>query len=188
MSEDQFQTLKQMIESMRNSMEARFEQIDGRFEQVGTPQDLYHQPQTPFVAGFVGDSNQWQGKVTHCEGDQVEVMTDSGLTLKARGVGHSLPTQGQQTTIFVRPEAISISQNQQAEHEFGSGAVNRLQVVVESSLFNGANSRVLARSGEGQLIEVDLPQRGEHTQLKKDDTIWLTWAQSQSLCFLAQGA
>lgn len=56
---------------------------DGRFEQVGTPQDLYHQPQTPFVAGFVGDSNQWQGKVTRCEGDQVEVMTESGLTLKA---------------------------------------------------------------------------------------------------------
>lgn len=34
MSEDQFQTLKQMIESMRASMEARFEQVDKRFEHV----------------------------------------------------------------------------------------------------------------------------------------------------------
>ncbi|MFN3628399.1 MAG: ABC transporter ATP-binding protein, partial [Parvibaculum sp.] len=35
----------------------------GRFEQIGTPQDLYHKPASGFVAGFVGDSNRWQGKV-----------------------------------------------------------------------------------------------------------------------------
>ena len=27
---------------------------DGRIEQIGTPQELYHQPQSPFVAGFIG--------------------------------------------------------------------------------------------------------------------------------------
>ena len=30
----------------------------GRFEQVGTPQELYYQPATPFVAGFVGANNR----------------------------------------------------------------------------------------------------------------------------------
>src|SRR5439155_1691873 len=30
----------------------------GRFEQVGTPQELYYQPRTPFVAGFVGANNR----------------------------------------------------------------------------------------------------------------------------------
>jgi spermidine/putrescine transport system ATP-binding protein len=30
----------------------------GRFEQVGTPQQLYYQPQTPFVVGFVGANNR----------------------------------------------------------------------------------------------------------------------------------
>ena len=34
MPEDQFQTLKQMMENMRASMESRFEQVDKRFEQV----------------------------------------------------------------------------------------------------------------------------------------------------------
>ncbi|MEO7888291.1 MAG: ATP-binding cassette domain-containing protein, partial [Polaromonas sp.] len=32
----------------------------GSFEQVGTPQELYYQPQTPFVAGFVGANNKLQ--------------------------------------------------------------------------------------------------------------------------------
>ena len=30
----------------------------GRFEQLGTPQSLYYEPQTPFVAGFVGANNR----------------------------------------------------------------------------------------------------------------------------------
>lgn len=34
MSEDQFKTLKEMIEAMRKSMESRFEQVDQRFEKV----------------------------------------------------------------------------------------------------------------------------------------------------------
>lgn len=34
MSEDQFQTLKQMIESMRSNMDARFEQVERNFDQV----------------------------------------------------------------------------------------------------------------------------------------------------------
>ena len=33
----------------------------GRFEQVGTPQELYYQPRTPFVAGFVGANNRVAG-------------------------------------------------------------------------------------------------------------------------------
>ncbi len=33
----------------------------GRFEQLGTPQDLYYRPQTPFVAGFVGANNRIVG-------------------------------------------------------------------------------------------------------------------------------
>ena len=33
----------------------------GRFEQVGSPRELYHNPATPFVASFVGETNRWQG-------------------------------------------------------------------------------------------------------------------------------
>ena len=36
----------------------------GRFEQLGTPQDLYYRPQTPFVAGFVGANNRIVGRVS----------------------------------------------------------------------------------------------------------------------------
>jgi spermidine/putrescine transport system ATP-binding protein len=37
---------------------------EGKFVQIGTPQELYHNPSAAFVAGFVGDTNRWAGKVT----------------------------------------------------------------------------------------------------------------------------
>src|SRR3954447_2646431 len=51
----------------------------GRFEQVGTPQELYYQPRTPFVAGFVGANNRLQGTAAHVADDIVELRTKEGL-------------------------------------------------------------------------------------------------------------
>ncbi len=36
---------------------------DGRIEQVSTPHDLYHDPQTEFVATFVGQLNRYEGRL-----------------------------------------------------------------------------------------------------------------------------
>jgi sulfate transport system ATP-binding protein len=35
----------------------------GRIEQIGTPDEIYNEPQTPFVAGFVGAANVLTGRV-----------------------------------------------------------------------------------------------------------------------------
>jgi spermidine/putrescine transport system ATP-binding protein len=59
----------------------------GRFEQVGTPQELYYQPATPFVAGFVGANNRVAGKAIGVDGDAVEVETAAGLRVRARASG-----------------------------------------------------------------------------------------------------
>ena len=56
----------------------------GRFEQVGTPQELYYHPRTPFVAGFVGANNRIEGTVAAAAGDTVEIVTAAGLAVRAR--------------------------------------------------------------------------------------------------------
>jgi putative spermidine/putrescine transport system ATP-binding protein len=38
---------------------------DGRIEQVGTPEDVYQRPASPFVADFIGTSNIIDGPVAH---------------------------------------------------------------------------------------------------------------------------
>ena len=63
----------------------------GRFEQVGAPRELYHGPKTAFVAGFVGDSNRWAGRVLDRDpAGGVRVETDSGLAFAACEAGGPL--------------------------------------------------------------------------------------------------
>src|SRR4029434_4329853 len=59
----------------------------GRFEQVGTPQALYYDPKTAFVAGFVGANNRIAGRAARVDDDVVEVATPEGLEVRARASG-----------------------------------------------------------------------------------------------------
>ena len=59
----------------------------GRFEQVGTPQELYYEPHTPFVAGFVGANNRFAGRAARSDGELVDVVTADGLAVRARASG-----------------------------------------------------------------------------------------------------
>ncbi len=149
----------------------------GRFEQVGTGQDLYYRPQTPFVAGFIGEANRWRGRIDRIEGDQLEMRTQSGLAMRATGAGPL--ARGDEAEIFVRPEAVHIADSAEALAQFD----NRLQGRVTSLLFNGAASRVLVEDDAGETIEVTLPQTGAFSALKRGDIVHVGWGAAQATCF-----
>ena len=153
----------------------------GRFEQVGTPQDLYHNPKTAFVAGFVGDSNCWRGRVEFCNGDAVKIQAESGAILIGVASGNNLAA-GMGVEFFVRPEAISISRDLSAN---AAADCNSLAGEVDGVLFNGANSRALVRLDGEKLIEANLPPSGALLDLKKGERVRLEWPHAESRCFAA---
>ncbi|MFB6179136.1 MAG: ABC transporter ATP-binding protein [Halorientalis sp.] len=80
---------------------------DGQLEQVGTPESIYRDPASRFVATFVGDNNLFEGTVT--ETDPPRATVD--------GQSFALPTQadvkaGQSVTLAVRPEAITLGRGE----------------------------------------------------------------------------
>ncbi|WP_294225554.1 ABC transporter ATP-binding protein [uncultured Shimia sp.] len=153
----------------------------GRFEQVGSAQDLYYRPDTAFVAGFVGDSNRWSGKVIKQDGDNTLVQTTSGLTLRGATQGRSL-SQGDTIDAFVRPEAIRIAHKAEDLASFD----NQISGTVTSILFNGAASRVMVRDTDGhEEVAVNLPQSGEFANLTKGAPVHIGWASDQANCFSA---
>ncbi|MGB8327233.1 MAG: ABC transporter ATP-binding protein, partial [Steroidobacteraceae bacterium] len=89
----------------------------GRFEQIGTPQELYYQPQTPFVAGFVGANNRMAGKAMRIDAPIAQITTADGLTLHART--HGTIAAGDTVEAFVRPEVVDLAR---AAHELPAGA------------------------------------------------------------------
>ncbi|WP_417811340.1 ABC transporter ATP-binding protein [Thalassospira alkalitolerans] len=149
----------------------------GRFEQVGAPQDLYYNPQTAFVAGFVGESNRWQGIVGAMQEDNIAInLPTGGMVLASRSVHPDL-AEGQSVDVFVRPEAIAID---------GQGKTdNGIQAKVENVLFNGAASSVQVRDAQtGHEMTVALPQTGAFANLRAGDVVNLTWGADQTRCFV----
>ncbi|MAM86803.1 MAG: spermidine/putrescine ABC transporter ATP-binding protein [unclassified Hahellaceae] len=154
----------------------------GRFEQVGTPQALYYEPATAFVAGFVGESNRCLGTVKRISETVVELQTEYGPQLRATApasVRRTL-TAGEPAAVYIRPEAISIGQPPE-----GSGAFNRVEGHVDTILFDGARSHFTVEVNAALKLQVQLPQSGPYAQLARGDAITLYWDEARALCFPA---
>ncbi|WP_380056895.1 ABC transporter ATP-binding protein [Falsihalocynthiibacter sp. SS001] len=149
----------------------------GRFEQLDTASNLYYAPKTPFVAGFVGDSNRWSGQVEKVEGSCVSVRTETGLSL--RGTSRDPLAVGEAAQVFLRPEAIRVARTVEEVRDQENIAIG----TVENVLFNGANSRVLLAVPNGGTVDVALPQSGEFAGLKRGETLHIGWGVAQALCF-----
>jgi spermidine/putrescine transport system ATP-binding protein len=152
----------------------------GRFEQVGSPQSLYYEPATPFVADFVGANNRVGGRVARLDGDIAEVVTPEGLALHARRSGEL--ALGDDALAFVRPEVASLLRDGEAPP---AGAA-RHTAVVDSLLFDGANSAVLLHETRTRLeFRVALPQTGQFNDLRPGETIGFGFDPQRAVCFKA---
>lgn len=89
----------------------------GQIVQTGTPEELYRNPKTRFVANFVGHAMQIEGQV-------------SGATLRTAGGELALPRDGTDCAVFVRAEDVAIR------------AGGALKARVESATFLGTHYRV----------------------------------------------
>jgi ABC-type Fe3+/spermidine/putrescine transport system ATPase subunit len=74
----------------------------GRFEQVGTPEEIYRRPKTPFVAEFMGTTNLLSGHIhAHCE---------RGSLVEVKGIRFLVPNlplaPGTAITFSLRPESL----------------------------------------------------------------------------------
>jgi len=153
----------------------------GRFEQLGTPQDLYYRPQTPFVAGFVGANNRIVGRATAKSGGVVEMTTGDGWIIHARS--HGEIAVGDAVEGFVRPEVASLGRGPQelpTNQPAHSGHV-------QSLLFDGANSAVLLREDRTRReFRIALPQTGQFSDLKPQERVLFSFDPQRAVCYPAR--
>jgi len=151
---------------------------NGRFEQVDTPQNLYKNPASAFVAQFVGDSNKFTGVYRTRNGGAVFETKESLRFLAKRTEGLS---DGAQAVMFVRPEAIIINPPE-------DGKLNRMDATVKTVLFDGANSRVLLALNDTHAeLLVSLPQNRHYDHIRVKDRLSVAWDPLSSVCFEETG-
>ena len=152
---------------------------EGRFEQIGTPQDLYYAPQTPFVAGFVGANNAVRGRATQVNGDTVTLASENGLVITARAMG--TVRVGDTVQAFVRPEVASLSRT---PSPFTEAGVPHYQARIDNLLFDGANSAVLLHEeSSGTEFRIALPQTGHLSDLVVGERVHFGFDPQLAVCF-----
>ncbi|MDZ7687651.1 MAG: ABC transporter ATP-binding protein [Halobacteriales archaeon] len=115
---------------------------DGEKEQEGTPRDVYRHPRTRFVAEFVGESSRFDG-VVGVDGD-VRVADDTKIRVNGRGEGE----EGDEASVYVRPENVEITEDAVHDNAFAG------DVVEVTEMGSHAEARVRTRAGE-VLTKVD---------------------------------
>ena len=156
---------------------------EGRFEQIGTPQQLYHDPATAFVAGFVGDSNRWRGRLFETVSGVARIETAAGLNFAGLIRGEVIPEESSEVSVFVRPEFIKATRANDTDEQTGGAELNQLRGTIDSLLFNGANSRVLVRARSDELIEASVTLSGGSDDPRPGEDVVLRWPVEQTLCF-----
>ncbi len=128
----------------------------GKFEQIDTPQNLYKNPKTSFVASFVGESNSYEIK----EYVNCTITTKNGWHIRKKNLAYN-PKK-----LFIRPEAFIIEPKEDLDE------VVTTLVKIETVLFDGANTKLAAKVVEsGDELLISLPQNAQFENLKAGDSI-----------------
>ncbi|MHA1910790.1 MAG: ABC transporter ATP-binding protein [Candidatus Kariarchaeaceae archaeon] len=68
---------------------------NGQIEQIGTPEEIYNSPQTPFVANLIAECNNYKGTITEKGEEYDTVKLENGLKLSINSTSYELNTMVQ---------------------------------------------------------------------------------------------
>ena len=145
---------------------------DGWVEQIGRPEEIYHHPETVFVAGFIGQANLWRTRVEAMEADSADVMLGERRVTAALSGMSVRP--GDAVTLMVRPERVRVSLTEPAD---GLVAV---PCTVVDYVFQGPVVRfALTTAGTEVVAHVGADER--LPLLRPGDTVWASWDRDAAL-------
>jgi spermidine/putrescine transport system ATP-binding protein len=130
----------------------------GHIEQLGSPDELYERPATPFVARFLGVSNLLHGQA---EGDGT-VRLDDGTLVRAPAAGG----RRGQVAVGIRPEKIRI----------GSGEENSLAGEVRERAYIGVSTQYIVETQHGSItvyVQNTDPSEGA---VQPGDQVAISWS------------
>ena len=116
----------------------------GKIEQVADPITLYRDPQTTFVASFVGETNTIHGSVIHVNSEYASIdCADLGIL---SGRQQQDLQVGRPATLFIRPEHFRLEEP----------ATHVLKAVISEVSFEGAYLTLNAQTATQQTLSMQL--------------------------------
>ncbi len=144
----------------------------GKLIQVAGPSDIYEQPNSRYVADFIGDINIVEGRVTALEG-QVIHMEAGAPRLSIVMEDDAETSVGATAWLAVRPEKVRISHDRPEDV-----SINALAGTVWDIGYIGDTSVYHVRLDEGGTFRATVANTSRMVErpITWDDKVWLSWS------------
>jgi spermidine/putrescine transport system ATP-binding protein len=140
---------------------------EGRVEQIGTPEQIYHEPETVFVAGFIGMANLLPAQIEGRDGELATARLAGDRVVRApavEGLG-----QGEVATLMIRPERMHL----RVEEPPAGLAAAPAEVV--DLVFQGPVVRFDLRAPDGSALVAHVGPEDSLPLLRPGDRVWACW-------------
>jgi len=108
---------------------------EGKLQQIGTPNEIYENPRTRFVASFMGASNIFSGKVVSRRGGRIELETKEGLRIFA--IEPKDIENKNISGVSVHPELIQVGTEENNGHLFESQEHTAFRGRIKEMIYQG---------------------------------------------------
>jgi spermidine/putrescine transport system ATP-binding protein len=154
----------------------------GKAEQVGPPEDVYENPQTEFVASFLGASNLLDGELK-------EQRNGTSTVLLTGGDPVSLPSErapfgsGETVKVGVRPEKISIEPD---DDRTSAPGLNTVRGLLRMSTYIGVSHQYKVEGPGGATLTVWVQNLGAERAPSPGERVRLSWRWEHTFAVLPQ--
>ena len=137
---------------------------DGIIEQIGSPKGIYTNPQSVFVANFIGQVNILNCHVT-TQGDKSTELDYHGQKITVQN--EKSLRKGTAIFLAIRPEDIKITTRAAGKSQ------NSLKGVVSEALFSGNVVKMSVTLDSGDVIKVECQPKANSFDI--DDLVYVNW-------------
>jgi putative spermidine/putrescine transport system ATP-binding protein/spermidine/putrescine transport system ATP-binding protein len=150
---------------------------EGSIEQLSSTEQLYAEPETPFIANFVGNSNMLHGRVAALDGDAITVDLD-GEFPSTRCVRRNGIAPDDDVDVAIRYEDATIG-TQDLDTD------NRYAAEIEHVVFKGdtVSYSLSLDDRPGSEFRVSVPHNQGAELLKRGDGVQVGWNETDAMVF-----
>jgi len=143
---------------------------EGCIEQVGTPRQVYEDPQNLNVAKFVGEANIFEGEITHLNGNNQVIVSILGKARPAKSRHHLV--SGEKVHVLVRPEDVRVWAPAEIED-----AKDMFAGSVEEVIYKGTTVDLMVRLENNKLIAATefFDEDDDRLEYKMGEKVWVNW-------------
>ncbi|QIE45310.1 ABC transporter ATP-binding protein [Pseudohalocynthiibacter aestuariivivens] len=127
----------------------------GKLEQIGKPDTLYEEPNSRFVADFIGDANFLRGVITERGERTAKLRLRDGATVDVL-VGDTV-SEGSEIEVMLRPERVGLVSD---DISGASESANRIEGELTDVSYIGESSKLQIGIGDGMSLTARVQNQG----------------------------